>query len=503
MSVSQSGGQEPRRARGARERLAPLLPPAAAILLYLGIAVLAYWPIEPFSRSHILGCACSDPLQETWFLAWPAYAMRHNASLFFTSFLEYPHGVNLVDNTSMPLLGLLGAPITWLRGPVATFNALMRLSLVLSATSLFFVLRRFTSWWPAAFLGGLLYGFSPYMVGQGFGHLFLTFVPLPPLIGLCVYDLARGPSDRSTGEVLSRSVESAFVRRRGLMLGALCVVQFFISIEVLVTSVVCFAVVAAVATLARPSRARRRAGALLRGSGLALAAFLPFVAYPIWYFLAGPRHIVGPPHALANIAPIKADLLGPVVPTLNQRIGPAHLIAIGTSYGAGDRPENGVYLGLLLLVLLAFLVVRCRREPLVRLAAGLGLLGFVLSLGTPLVINKHSTHIPLPFDVLVHLPLVQGVAALRFSLYEQLGAAVVLGVGLDRLRRQGWRLPSADSPADATRPGATGRAVAAGLAGIVALVPSYPATPTRRDQPAFPPTSPQGPIAPSQAAVLC
>jgi hypothetical protein len=46
--------------------------------------------------------------------------------------------------------------------PIASVNVLLWLAFPLSATSMFFVLRRFVAWDLAAFAGGLLYGFSPY-----------------------------------------------------------------------------------------------------------------------------------------------------------------------------------------------------------------------------------------------------------------------------------------------------------------------------------------------------
>jgi hypothetical protein len=438
------------------------VPPAVSVVAYLALAALAFWPVEPFSRSHLLGCACSDPVQETWFIAWPAYAITHGRNPFFTGLLEYPHGVNLALNTSMPLLGVLVSPITWIRGPVAAFNALMRLSFAASATSMLFVVRRFTTWWPAAFLAGLLYGFSPYMVGQGFGHLFLTFAPLPPLIALCLYELGRS----SRGPFVWRAV----------LLGALCVAQLLISIEVLVTTVVCCAVAVLVVVARHPVAALERASRLGAALGVALSVFVPLVAYPMWFFLRGPQHVIGPPHAVSNIAPIRADLLGPIVPTLNERLGPAHLLAIGTSFAAGDRPENGVYLGIPLIILLLLLLVRCRRDAAMCLGAVICLTGLVLSFGTPLTIDNHATGIPMPFSVLTHLPLVQGVVAIRFSLYEQLGAALMLGIGLDTVRRGGW-WPRHDGERTSGGGSLWPRTVIVALIGIVALIPLIPRYP--------------------------
>ena len=46
--------------------------------------------------------------------------------------------------------------------------------------------RRFVSWWPAAFVGGLAYGFSPFTAATANAHLFLLFQAVPPLMILFV-----------------------------------------------------------------------------------------------------------------------------------------------------------------------------------------------------------------------------------------------------------------------------------------------------------------------------
>jgi hypothetical protein len=444
---------------------------AGAIVLYLAISALAFWPVSPVSSTRLVGCACSDAAQEVWFLAWPAYALTHGTNPFFSGLLNYPGGVNLAVNTSMPLLGLIASPITLLAGPIAAFNLMLRLSFAASATSMFFVTRRFTTFWPASFLAGLLYGFSPYMVGQGFGHLFLTFVPLPPLIALLVHDICRYGGGRRLW--------------RGIVLGLLAVAQFLISIEVLAATGICVAVVLVVTALVQPTAARQRVAAIASALGAALAVFIPLVAYPLWYFFDGPGHVVGPTHNVANLAVVKADLLSLVVPSLNERLGPARWIAIGTSFSGGDRPEIGSYLGVPFLILLAYLLWRFRRELLVRLGAGIGAVGLLFSLGSPLVVDRHDTGVPLPFGLLHHLPLLEGMVAARFSLFEQMGAAVVLGVGIDRWAR--GRATSAASSggaegAVAGRPRAWWRraplpavlAVAVAVVALVPLLPRYP-----------------------------
>jgi hypothetical protein len=372
----------------------------------------------------MLGCACSDAAQETWFLAWPAYALRHGANPLFTSLLDYPHGVNLADNTSMPLLGIVAAPITWLAGPVAAFNAMLRLAFLASATSMFFVVRHLVRWWPAAFVAGLLYAFSPYMIGEAQGHLFLTFAPLPPLILLCLWEMCR----REEGSVTGLSIA----------LGLLSAAQLLVSIEVLVITAVAGGLVMLGAAATHPSAARRRLRRVGIGLGLATACLLPVAAYPAWFFFEGARHIVGPPHSVASISLYKGDLLSTIVPTRNELLGPRHLIDIGSAFADRDTPENGVYLGLPLIAALVALAVRYRREALVATAAGLCVAGFILSLGSPLLVDGHDTDVPLPFWLLSHLPVLKATVAIRFSLIEQLGASVLLGAGLSCLRNERW-----------------------------------------------------------------
>jgi len=131
------------------------------------------------------------------------------------------------------------------------------------------------------------------------------------------------------------------------------------------------------------------------------------------------------------------------------------------------------------------LVVGCRRQAPVLLAAIICLTGVLFSLGTPLTIDGHATDLALPFSLLVHVPVLQGVVPIRFSLYEQLGAAGVLGIGLDSMRR-GWRpRPAFDAAAgtDCSPPASAGwhlpawrsiTAAAVGVAALIPLIPRYP-----------------------------
>jgi hypothetical protein len=405
-----------------------------------------------------------------WFLAYTPAALGHGLNPFFTTALNHPYGVDLLQNTSVELLGLLAWPVTALAGPVAADTVVGAAALALSAGAGYLLLTRFVAWRPAAFVGGLLYGFSPYQIGQAWiGHLNLCFVALPPLMALVLYDLAVRRRGRPA--------------RRGLLLGLLAVAQFFVSVEVLATTVLMLAVALAAGAVVgrRHWAARWRPTGIALGTAAAVAAVA--LALPLWYFLAGPAHVSGPLQYLPQDN--RADLLGLVVPDQLQHLTVHAALARSDAF-AGSLGENGSYLGLPLVVVLVAGVATLRRTPAVAVAAVVGGLAWVLSLGAALVVRANPAALPgvvrglpLPERLLWRLPLLGSLSPVRLSLFVDLSAAVVLAVVLGRLRARtaaGW--PAGRWPG----PAAGGAAVAAALA-VVALLPLVPAAPFPRAGP--------------------
>jgi hypothetical protein len=388
--------------------------------IYTVCATLLYGGGSWFATTRIPECACDDQVQHVWFLSWPVYALAHGHNLFYSGWIDQPTGMNLSINTSMPLLGILGAPVTVLLGPVATYNALLRLGFALSALAMCLVLRRWTRWWPAAFVGGLVYGFSPYMVGHGLGHLNLVFVPLPPLILLTLH------------EIVVRRRRPAW--RAGLVLGVLAVAQYLISPEILLLTAISGGIALLLSAAARhrevPGAARHVAAAL--ATAVAFTGVL--VAYPVWVGIGGPQHVIGPPNLLRTLALYPGDVLGAVVPTELLHVGPSHLVAVGDRLSGGSLSENGMYLGIPLLVTLAAFTIAFRRRSILVLCVAVGACTWLLSLGPRLTVDRHTTAVRLPFDALYHLPFVQDMLPIRFSLMTVLFAAGAFAVGLDMLR---------------------------------------------------------------------
>jgi hypothetical protein len=79
----------------------------------------------------------------------------------------------------------------------------------------------------------------------------------------------------------------------------------------------------------------------------------------------------------------------------------------------------------------------------------------------------------MPFTVLTKVPVVQNIEPARLSLFLQMAAAIVLAVGLDRVRASGWRLGAAASTVTLRRTAIVG---AVGVLTLLPLVPRVPIT---------------------------
>src|SRR5487761_2725290 len=375
------------------------------------LAVAAFLPASPWNDTRLPASpsgyfGLGDPAQMTWFLAWFPYAIQHGLSLFHTNIIDYPTGVNLASNTSVPLLGLLASPITLTLGPVAAFNVLLRLAFFSSAGSMFMVLRSWSRW-PAAFVGGLLYGFGPY----------------PPIIVWCLYDLVIAKRHSPT--------------RMGLTIGVLAGAQALIEPELLsmLAIVVALGLVGfALYSFRSPQLLRDRFGRLVHAGALALVPFLIMTGYMIWWMLRGPGHVTGTVLRLANLQQYRADLLGPIFPT-DQLFTPVTLAVKAFGYVGGNDTENSSYLGLAAVVLLVVFALRWRRNLVIVVSALLALVAFVLSLGSVLTIDGHVTGIAMPEAVFSHVAPFNNFIPARFSLVVALFAVIALAVGGDEFAR--------------------------------------------------------------------
>ena len=384
---------------------------ALAVATFLLVALLVWWQVWTSHPTSVTTCGCGDAARFIWYFEWPAFALAHGHSPLWSAWMLHPTGVNLLNDTSVLGLGLVLAPLTWLLGPVASMNVALGVAPMLSATTCFVLVRRFGGARWSSWLAGLIFGFSPFVLTElALNQINIAFLGLLPLMVVVLDELLVVQRHRP--------------RTAGLVLAALVVVQFFIGIEVLVivalTGVVALiAILLSTARLEPAARERRLRHGVL-GLGWAVGASAVVLAYPLWFYFRGPAHLSGPVWggaALASYGLVPRSFVDPA--------GLATLEVSMKNFGGYQGPVlPGLgYLGVGLLLLSVLCSICGWRRPVVRLATLLALVAAALSL-------RPGGHVPVPWSLLRHLPILSDVVELRFLVVVTLCAAVVIGLGV-------------------------------------------------------------------------
>jgi hypothetical protein len=393
---------------------------AAAGLLYLAVGfVLWVHAWTEGATTHTL-CGCGDPALFLWFFQWPATALAHGQNPFFSSALFHPTGINLLAQTSVTGLSIPLAPVTWIWGPVASLNVASTITPALTAFTAFVVIRRWAPWTPAAFVGGLLYGFSPFVLSSlEFAHLMTAALMLLPLI-LAVLD-----------EILIRQRHGAL--GAGLLLGLLVFGQFFLSSEMLaivaVVVIVCVLGLVVAGLIGGRNILRARAPHAVKALAIGLGAGLVLLAWPVWFALEGPAHLSG-------LVWPNVGVIGGFIPSSFITTGypPRTNVFLALGGYEGEPLASSAYVGWsFLAVMVAGLAAFWRDRRLWFFGFAFAVC-VVFSLG-----ERHGQWEPA--WIFTKIPVVENVIEQRFMAIGFLAAAVILAVILERVHRAApdWR----------------------------------------------------------------
>jgi len=428
-----------------RNALRCLREPSLVLWLYSVVALLVTYPLVTGLGRRLLGSARSD----LWFHVWGYWWMKesllsHHRFPVRTDHVNYPEGgiLFLID----PLGSLLSVPLQLLFGLTAAYNLVALLNLVFAAAAAYYLIRYLLRRGEdspdsapliclPALVGGLVFGFSPHLLGEIENGITETFhagwIALYALLLLKTFDSRRLLLAVGMGLVLFLTFFA------NAYYGIFCLV---LSVLVLAHRLI-----------------TDRVGVLTRRFALALTLSVAcFCAPAVPYYLA---------FSAAHDSPEALVHRNPAAPALHVLVRnkafttEATSLFVATDRGddrsrsEGDHFNNISYLGYvpLILFLLGAVLAPATRPRYLWIAAFV--VFSTLSLGPVLMLDGQVTtlgedsYLTLPFyHLFTQIPYLCLVAhPYRLTVMSMLALAVMAGYALDHLWRRftGWPLRAA------------------------------------------------------------
>ena len=387
---------------------------ARLVGLVLFVALAFVWFASVWSDpAHRHAGQLGDPDAYIFALAWPPFAVAHHMNPFFSTYLLAPTGANLMWSIP-PGFGLLLWPLTAIFGPVFTYNVLATLSLACSAWTAQLALRRFVPGEIGPFVGGLFYGFSPYMLVHSTAHTMLTVAILPPLLLLLFHEV--------------------FVRQRwrpvvaGLAIGGLLAFQISTFLELLAGAAVAAIVLIVIVCVMYREEIRGRFRYVAVAAASAVISFFVLSGYQVWTLLFGTRSLLHTHQLLHPQNAAVTDLFGFVVPTKFNAFTPTFVTHFVNHFSVQELELNG-FIGLPLLIICVVIAVKHWNAASVRIASIMTFAMALLSMGPRFQVRGTST-IALPWWLIEKLPLMGNLLPVRLSVFTDLGVGFLLAYGI-------------------------------------------------------------------------
>ncbi len=473
----------------------PLVRLGALVLAsYLGVAVAQAWPLPAHLGSSLTG----SPGGDTGVYVWNTWVFRHE--------LVDAHRDPFSTDTILPLDGrtdlslhnytvfadLLALPLQPLVGVVAAFNVIYLINVTLAGLGMFLLARRVGG--PGvgageAWLAGLLFACSPFLVARGGAHFSLAAAaPLPffvwaldrtwtyarawdaaavgasvawaaycdpyyavycLMLGLCVVagrvvevrtaaDSRRAAAARAGLDALMFLLVAFVLGVHVFAGGRLDIGAWAISVRTLYTPMLVLTVLGAIRAwlTIRPRvqvRWPSRLAPLVRASVLSVVVALVLLA-PLLVALAARAaegRFVRPPVFWRSSAP-GVDLISFFLPNPNHPLAPRALVN-WVAHEPGRYEENVASIPWVAMVVIAFAAWRTRRRPnRFWLATAIGFA--LLAMGPFLRVAGVQTYVPTPWALLRYVPII-GEARMppRFGVLVILAVSVLFAGALSAL----------------------------------------------------------------------
>lgn len=191
---------------------------AAAMLLFLLLAVMMTWPLAPNINRAVSDPG--DPYINTWILDWVSHALLHAPTKLFHANAFYPARYSLAFSENLILVGAALTPLR-LAGvqPIAAHNAAMLFGFASSGFAAFLLARFLTRSTTAALAAGIFYAFLPFRFTH-LPHVQHAFAGWLPLLLLALLHYVAKPDRRRAAWFAAALVGTALTNVHWFFFGA-------------------------------------------------------------------------------------------------------------------------------------------------------------------------------------------------------------------------------------------------------------------------------------------
>jgi hypothetical protein len=381
-----------------------------ALLIFVAFSCLFLIPIH-FAMSHRLITQkwdLPDASQWIWFYSWWPYAISHWINPIMSYRAWAPTGVNLAMAVSTPFTSLVLSPVTYVFGPIVTYNVSLLAALITSAWCAYLLCYKITGSFLPSVTGGWIFAFSPYVLNDMNGKPSLvTLWSLPIMLLLAIKYLK--------GEIGPRML---------VLLSCITLTSlFYTTAEICVTFVFMSAMTFLLAIcLYRGDPVYQR---LIKLGALALITLMmtAVLAAPFAYYgFFGPGAFTGPIHQPYDFS---NDLLSLVIPSSFIWVGGS---ALHPEFLHLHGWQIDDYLGPAVLLTMVLFFIQFRHQKYGKLIIVMVVFSLILSLGPYLAIYGHPTAIGLPFCVLSQIPVLDKAIPDRYCLYAYMGISLAVAL---------------------------------------------------------------------------
>jgi hypothetical protein len=373
-----------------------------ALLIYLLATLIFLYPLPFHLGDRIF--ENGDSYLHLWIFSWESHTLFHSPADFWNGNIFYPEANTLaLSELVLPIMPIFAVIRSITENPLIAFNATLLLSFPLSALSMLALVYYLTRQFPAALIGGFIYGFTPIRLAHLHRVQNEYMIWLPLLFLFFHLWLKRGRW------------------KDALTVSALFVLQYLTTVYTALYLIPILLVWYALHfALSKRAPARRHLLQGLAAVGIALSILAPFI---LKYRQLSDWQ-VQPPESLKIF--LSSDLWWNFFSTF-----PSNFLYSSLFHNFTQHPYERFYFSGFFVVLLALYSLRRWADRNVRVMTVVAAASFIFALGPFLQISRHVTGVQLPYhwiyDSLPGLEMLRAPARFGFIMIAALTVLCAYG----------------------------------------------------------------------------